>query len=448
MTSSSVTASSDAIRRRVGWSSFLGTKIEYYDFLLYSAAAAVIFNKIFFPALDPALGTIAALATLAVGYTGRLAGGLLFGHLGDKYGRKSVLMATMLVMGLSSGLIGLLPTYAEVGWVAGVLLLVLRVFQGLAAGGEYGGAVLMTAEHAKPGRRGLATSAVSMGAPTGSVLATGTMALITLLPEPQLLAWGWRVPFLFSFALLGLGLYLRYRVAESPVFLAARKESAPGSRAVPIVALLRRNPRQVLRGLAMAIGPFCGMGVLFVYMPSYATSIGYGRSQALLAVTIGTIASIGTAALFAVLSDKYGRRPVMLYCALATAVIVFPVFWLVNTGNPVLLTIAITLYTALVMIAGPTVMVILLSELFDTDVRYTGTSLVYQLSQMLGAGFSPVIAASLIALAGGGTNIGLVAGFVVIIALASSVAIWRAPETRDASLTTVGRRAEPVADVV
>jgi MFS family permease len=196
----------------------------------------------------------------------------------------------------------------------------------------------------------------------------------------------------------------------------------------------------------MAIGPFFGMGVLFVYIPSYATSIGYGRPQALLAVTIGTIASIGTAALFAVLSDKFGRRPIMLYCALATAVIVFPTFWLINTGSPALLTVAVTLYTALVMIAGPTVMVILLSELFDTDVRYTGTSLVYQFTQMVGSGFAPVIAASLIALAGGGTNIGLAAGFVVIIALASSVVIWRSPETRDASLTAVDERAEPVAD--
>lgn len=401
----------------------------------------MVFNKIFFPALDPVLGTIASLATLAIGYSARLAGGLLFGHFGDRYGRKSVLMVTMLMMGLASGLIGLLPTYEQVGWLAGFLLLLLRVLQGLAAGGEYGGAILMTAEHARPGRRGLATSAVSMGAPAGSVLATGTMAVITLLPEHQLLSWGWRVPFLLSFALLALGLYLRYRVSESPVFLATREQSTPVSAPAPIVTLLRRNPARVLRGVAMAVGPFCGQGVLFIYIASYATSIGYGRSQALLAVTIGTIGSIGTAALFAALSDRFGRRPIMLYSALATAAVVFPSFWLINTRSPVVLTIVIGLYTAFVMIAGTTVMPVILSELFDTDVRYTGVSLVYQFSQMLGSGFSPVIAASLLALAGGGTNIVLVAGFVVIVALASATVIWRAPETRDTALAAPRSRA-------
>jgi MFS family permease len=417
-------------------SSFLGTTIEYYDFLLYGTAAAVVFNKLFFPALDPVLGTIASLATLAVGYLARLAGGVLFGHYGDKYGRKSVLVVTMLVMGLSSGLIGLLPTYAQVGPVAGLLLLLLRVLQGLAVGGEYGGAVLMTAEHARPGRRGLATSAVSMGAPAGSVLATGTMALITLLPEEHLLSWGWRLPFLVSFVLLGLGLYLRFRITESPVFLAQRAATTRRPMKLPLAALLRSHPRQVFWGIAMAVGHFCGQGVLFIYIASYATGIGYSRAEALLAVTIGTVASIGTAAMFALLSDRIGRRPVVLYGALATALVAFPFFWIINLGSPLLLLVVIGLYIPLIMIAAPTVMPVLLSELFETDVRYTGVSLSYQFAQMIGSGFSPVIAASLLALAGGGTNFVLIAAFVVIVALGSALAVRRAPETRDVEFTT------------
>lgn len=426
----------------MGWSSFFGTTIEYYDFLLYGAAATVIFNKIFFPALDPVLGTIAALATLAVGYLARLAGGLLFGHYGDRYGRKSVLVVTMLVMGVSSGLIGLLPTYAQIGPASGILLLVLRIVQGLAVGGEFGGAVLMTAEHSRPGHRAIATSAVTMGAPAGSVLATGTMALITLLPEDQLLAWGWRVPFLFSFVLLGIGLYLRYRIAESPVFLELQQTAPRGG--LPLAVLLRRHWKRVVWGVAIAAGPFCGQGVLFIYIASYATSIGYTRPEALFAVTVGTIISVATAALFAALADRIGRRPVVLYGAISTAVVVFPFFWLINMHSTVALGIALGVYVPLVMIAALSVMPVLLSELFDTEVRYTGVSLAYQFAQAIGSGVAPLVAAALLVAAGGGTQVGLVAAFVVAVCAISAIAIWRVPETQDVELAAAGREGEPV----
>jgi MFS family permease len=426
-TGKSARSSTDALRRRVAASSFLGTMIEYYDFLLYGASAAVVFNVLFFPAMDPWLGTIASLTTLAAGYFARLLGGLISGHFGDRYGRKSVLVVTMLVMGLSSGLIGVLPTYAQIGPAAGLLLLFLRVVQGLAVGGEYGGAILMTAEHAAPGRRGFATGLVSAGAPAGSVLATGVMALVTTLPDEQLLSWGWRLPFLASFLLLGLGMYLRLRVTESPVFEERTASARPAG--TPLARLLRTSGRRVLWGVAIAVGPLVGQGVMFIYIVSYATSIGYSRPQALLGITIGTLGSVGTALVFARMSDRIGRRPIVVYGSVATAVAVFPVFWLVNLGNPVVLALVMVVYTPFVMIAALTALPALLSELFDTPVRFTGVSLTYQLAQVLGSGLSPVIAAALLAFGGGGTNSTWIAVFVVVVALFSAVAGWRLPET-------------------
>lgn len=270
--------------RRVAASSFLGTTIEYYDFLLYGTAAALVFNKVFFADLSPVIGTVVALATLAAGYVARLGGAVLFGHFGDRLGRKTVMLTTMLLMGITSGLIGLLPTYDQVGELAPLLLVVLRVLQGLAVGGEYGGAVLMTAEHATAvpataRHRGLASSAAAMGAPAGSVLATAAMSVVTLLPEPQLLSWGWRVPFLASFLLLAVGLYFRVRIAESPVFLAQQADPAPTG--APFVVLLRTHPGRLLKSIAFQVGPYCGQGVFGIFVISYAPTIGYPRGVAL-----------------------------------------------------------------------------------------------------------------------------------------------------------------------
>lgn len=427
--------------RRVALSSYLGTTIEYYDFLLYGTVAALVFTRVFFTGLSPLIGTIVALATLAAGYVARLVGAILFGHFGDRLGRKTVLITTMIVMGLSSGLIGVLPSYGQLGAAAPLLLLLLRLVQGLAVGGEFGGAVLMTAEHARAGRRGLAISAAALGAPTGSLLATGAVLLVTLLPDDQLLAWGWRLPFLASFALLALGLYFRARIPESPVFLADRERG--GHRPAPILELFRRNPRRLLLAVVVQVGPYCGQGVFGIFVVSYATSIGYPRSAALLATIVGLVGAIVMTPVFAAISDRIGRRPVLVFAGAGLAVTAYPVFLAINSRSTVLLIVAVAAYLALVMTATTSVGPVLLSELFPTSIRYTSVSMSYQLAQTIGSGFGPLIGASLLAVAGGGSKSWLIAAFLVAVGLLSALASRFLPETRAESLTTSSDHFDP-----
>ncbi|WP_206508960.1 MHS family MFS transporter [Rhodococcus sp. BGS-1C] len=417
--------------RRVALSSYLGTTIEYYDFLLYGTAAALVFNSVFFSNLSPVVGTIVSLSTLAAGYAARFVGAIVFGHFGDRLGRKNVMLVTMIAMGLSSGFIGVLPTYDQIGAAAPLLLVLMRLVQGLAVGGEYGGAVLMVSEHAKTGKRGLATSAAAMGAPTGSVLATAAMLWVASLPEDQMLSWGWRVPFLFSFALLALGMYFRARIKESPVFLANRAVQSP-PKGTPIVALLRSNPAVLLKSVLFQVGPYCGMGVFAIFVISYAPTIGYSRAAALTAVLIGTVTSIFTTPLYAALSDRIGRRPVVLGGIVSTGVLAYPIFYVIGLGNSTLLVACIAAYIAFVMTAVVGVAPVMLTELFSTDMRYTGVSTSYQLAQTIGSGFSPLIAVSLLAAAGGATW--PIALFLVLIAAVSAWAALTLPERSDQSL--------------
>lgn len=425
--------------RRVAVSSLLGTTIEYYDFLLYGTAAALIFNRVFFAGLPPWAGTIVALATLAAGYLARFAGAIVFGHFGDRLGRKAVLVTTMLVMGVTSGAIGLLPTFDQIGVAAPLILVVLRVLQGLAVGGEYGGAVLMTAEHAGTARRGLASSAAAMGAPTGSVLATGAMALVTLLPEDQLLSWGWRIPFLASFLLLGVGLYFRLRVGESPVFLSRRGGSRPAG--APIVAVLRDRPATVFKAVAALLGAMIGQGVFGIFIISYAPTIGYARGAALNAVLIGTLVSALATPAYAALSDRVGRKPVVVAGTVLMAVLAYPAFLLINSGSVGLLTLAVAVVLVFAMTPVTAVAPVMLSELFPTEVRYTGVSTSYQLASTA-SGFAPLLGASLLAAAGGGTNTALISAFVLVVALLSTLAVRWIPETRHRDLVDLS---EPTA---
>lgn len=432
--------------RRVALSGFLGTSIEYYDFLVYGTLATLLFNQIFFDNLSPLLGTIAALATLAAGYVARFAGAVVFGHFGDRIGRKSALMTTLIVMGIASGLIGLLPTQEQVGVAAPLMLLALRLVQGIAVGGEYGGAVLMTAEHAPAGRRGLTTSATIVGAPVGSTLATGTVLLLTaVLTEEQLISWGWRIPFVLSFALLGVGLYVRRRIVESPVFEEHKSgtEEAPA----PFLEVIRSHPRALLTGTALQLAALSGQGVFAIYVLSYATGMGYSRSTVLTAVLVGTIASMATTPLFASLSDRIGRRPVCFAGSAAATVLAFPLFWMIDLGNPGLLIPCLALYICLVMTSVTSVAPVLLSEIFPTHVRYTGVSTAYQLAVTIGSGLVPLAAASLVAAAGGSGY--LVATMLVVIGLVSLLALRAVPETAGNSFTTKGVSA-PVhsADIV
>ncbi|WNF01138.1 MFS transporter [Streptomyces luomodiensis] len=418
--------------RRVATSSYLGTTIEYYDFLLYATAAALVFNEVFFSGLSPWVGTIVALATLAVGYIARFAGAIVFGHFGDRLGRKAVLVTTMVIMGVTSGLIGLMPGSDQIGDAAPLLLVVLRILQGLAVGGEYGGAVLMTSEHADTKRRGLASSAAAMGAASGAVLATGAMTLVTLLPEDQLLAWGWRIPFLVSFLLVGVGLYFRLRIAESPVFLARREEHQPAG--APIVTLLRTHPVTVLMSTGFLLGATVGQGVFGIFIMSYAPAIGYAHSTTLSAVLVSTLIALVATPLFARLSDRIGRRPVVVGGTILMAALAHPAFLLINSGSAGLFMLAVAAVLVLAMTPVVAVAPVMLSELFPTQIRYTGVSTCYQLAHLM-AGFTPLIAASLLAAAGGGTNTGLISAFVLVISLLSTLAVWWIPETRTRDLT-------------
>lgn len=379
--------------RRVAVSSLLGTAIEYYDFLLYSTMTALVFNKVFFPASDPALGTIAAFGTLAAGYVARPIGGVLFGHFGDRIGRKSMLILTMGLMGAASFLIGVLPTYQAVGVIAPLLLVLLRVVQGVAIGGEWGGATLMVTEHAEPERRGFWNGIMQMGSPIGSLLSTGVVAVVAQLPDEELISWGWRIPFLASIALLAAGLYLRIGVSESPVFreAAAGAEFAP---TVPFLAVLRR-PANLLLACGIGIGPFALTALLSTYMISYTTTIGYARADAVTGLLFVSTTALIAIPLFSALSDRVGRRPVVLGGAVGIALLAWPIYALVDSGSVPALFAAMVLgqlpQSAMFAPLGA-----LLSEMFGTAVRYTGASMGYQLAALLGGGFTPLIASALL----------------------------------------------------
>lgn len=419
--------------RRILLSSYFGTTIEFYDFLLYATVAALVFNKVFFTNLSPVVGTIVSLATLAAGYVARLVGAILFGHYGDRLGRKSVMLTAMIVMGLSSGLIGLLPTYGQIGAAAPLLLVLLRLLQGLAVGGEYGGAVLMTAEHARTGRRGRSTSAAAIGAPSGALLANGAVILLTLLPGDALVTWGWRLPFIASFALLAVGLYFRSRIAESPVFRAdSTAHTAPRA---PIVELIRRHPGRILHSVLVQVGPYFGLSAFTTFVVVYATSIGYPSSAPLGAAMLGMAGMTVMTPVYAALSDRIGRRPLLIFAGIGLAVTAYPVFIAINSTSTALLILGVAGYSTFIMPAATAVAPVLLSELFPTGIRYTSMSVSYQLAQTIGAGFGPLIAASLLAAAGGGTQSWLVSAFLLAVGLVSAIAARYLPETHITSLT-------------
>ncbi|MCX4767797.1 MHS family MFS transporter [Streptomyces sp. NBC_01275] len=390
--------------RLVAASGLLGTAVEFYDFLVYGTVAALVFGELFFPGADPAVGTVAAFGTFAAGYVARPLGGILFGHYGDRLGRKSMLLLTMGLMGAASFLIGLLPTYDTIGVWAPVLLITLRVVQGIAIGGEWGGATLMVVEHAGNRRRGLWSSFTQMGAPLGSLISAAVVALVVTLPKDEFTAWGWRVPFLLSVVLLGVGLLVRLKVVESPLFAEVRKERAEAR--LPILDVLR-HPRPVLLACGVGIGAFTAQSLLTSYLISYATGIGYARPQVLTALTVSASVALVVLPCASALSDRIGRRPVVLAGALASAALAFPVLALIDSKSPGLLILAVVLGHGIAQstMYGP--LGALFSEMFGTRVRYTGASLGYQGATLVGAGFSPMIAGSLVAAGGSGAPVAL-----------------------------------------
>jgi MFS family permease len=427
--------------RRAAMSSFLGSVIEYYDFLLYATAAAVVFSKVFFANLDPLVATVASFGTFATGYLARPLGGVIFGHFGDLLGRKRMLVLTMTLMGVGSFLIGLLPTYAQIGQLAPIGLVLLRVLQGVAVGGEWGGAVLMSAEHATS-RRGLWASFTNAGAPCGMVLSTaaltGTAAVVG---QESFLAWGWRIPFLLSVALLGVGLFVRLKVSETPIFQSARRDGAP--RRPPILDVLRRHPRTLALGTGVGLSAFVAQATLTTFLVAYGVQSGFSRQTVLNSVTISSACAIVGILGWSAASDRFGRRPIVLAGAVLMAAFSFVLFPMVDSGNSVLLALALVLGQAVLqpMMYGP--LAALYAELFSTGSRYTGASLGYQLAA-LGAGIAPVVFAEIRSATGGAGTLA-VSGTLAGTCLLTVVCILALKETkgRDLASETVPRADAP-----
>jgi MFS family permease len=434
--------------RTVIASSYLGSTIEYYDFLLYATAAAVVFPKVFFSGMDDWVGVVAAYGTFAAGYVARPLGGIIFGHFGDKMGRKGMLIVSMLVMGVASTLIGLVPGASVAGPWGAVMLVILRVFQGIAVGGEWGGAALMALEHSEAGRRGFAASFVNAGAPTGAVLGTFIMGAFSSLPNAQFLAWGWRVPFLLSFVLLGVGMFVRLKVSESPIFKAALEQekreqgahaqavqagSAPVRREIPLLQVLRRPKTLIFTMLAGAAG-FALQVVLATFAVTFAVSKGADRQGVLYAYAAASLISIVFVVMGGRLSDKLGRRPVMIGGLVLFIAYLVPMFQLLSSNNIMLIFVAFAVGLMIhSTLFGP--LAAFVSEQFGTTSRYTGASLGYQLATLLGAGFTPGIVAQIFK--DSGQNTGSVVAYLAIMSVVSIVFILLTREPKNNDLQTV-----------
>ena len=425
----------DSAQRRALTAAAVGSALEWYDFFIYGTAAALVFGDLFFPKLDPTVGTLAAFATFGVGFIARPFGGLVFGHLGDKLGRKPVLVITLLMVGGGTFLIGVLPTYETAGLVAPALLVLLRLVQGFGAGAEYGGAVILAVEFAPPGKRGIFGSWAPIGVTIGNLLAAGVFWMVSQLPKEALLAWGWRIPFLLSIVLVLVGFYIRAKVTETPVFQEAVKKRKPARS--PVFEVFKRHPREMLVVIGARLGEN-GLGYLFpVFALSYLTkNLGVEKGTALTAIMTGHALSLITIPLFSALSDRIGRRPVYMGAAVFAGLWAFPFFALIDTKDPTLILVAMVPAIAIGVAGmfGP--QAAYFAELFGARLRYSGFAIARELGSILAGGIVPFVSAWLVASMNGAPW--GVAAYIIVVCVITVIALWFGPETYKVDLHDEG----------
>lgn len=420
----------------VAASSLAGTAVEWYDFFLYGTAAALVFNKLFFPSADPFISTMLAMGTFAAGFLARPLGAIVLGYLGDKKGRKATLVASLMLMGVSTTLIAIIPTYASIGIFAPLLLLLLRLIQGFALGGEWGGAVLLVSEYSNDSkRRAFWASWPNVGPPLGNLLAAGVLALLSAtLPQEQFLSWGWRIAFGLSALLVVIGLILRLYVEETPLFKAQQEKNKESNehKKSPLTVLLRGHWRQILIAAGSRMGENAGFYIYSLFIITYVTEILHlERGVGLTAVMIGQGVAVVAIPLMAILADKLGRRPILLTASGATVVWGFVFFALLDTKQtgPIILAAVGGL---LIFAAYSSVIGAFFSELFPTEVRYSGTSVSYNIASLVAGSLSPLIALALYQAFGTGLAIGL---YLAVMGLISIISVLCAKETKNIKLT-------------
>lgn len=428
--------------RKIAVASVIGTTVEWYDLFLFATASALVFNKIFFPSFDALVGTMLAFGTFAAAYVARMAGAALFGHFGDRMGRKSMLLTSLLTMGAATFAIGLLPDYATIGIAAPILLLVLRIIQGLALGGEWGGAVLMVVEHSPKDKRGFYGSLVQVGVPGGTLIANLVFLIIAgIMPEDALLAWGWRIPFLVSVILVAVGVYIRLTLEETPSFQAVKDAGAKAK--MPLAELLRKYWKQVLLGALATISTGTAFNILVAFGLTYGkTKLGFSTNEMLIAVLAACAVGIIMLPVFGKLSDKFGRKPLIIGGIVAEIVFAFPLFWLMDTRSLAGVVFGyILLMTAFCANYGP--IATFLAELFGSRVRYSGLSVAYMLAGLLGSAITPVVTTALLNATGQGSS---VAWFMIGSAVVSLVALLLLTETLRSNIDAIHEAPAEAAD--
>ncbi|GAB3810305.1 MFS transporter [Kribbella italica] len=419
---------------RVVGASLVGTTVEWYDFFLYGVAASVVFGDLFFPKGEQLTGTLLSFATFAVGFFARPIGGVVFGHFGDRIGRKNLLVLSLLMMGLATFAIGLLPTYAQVGALAPILLTVLRLIQGFALGGEWGGAVLIVSEHGDPARRGFWASWPQAGAPAGQLIANGVLAgLAAFQSDAAFNSWGWRIPFLLSAVLVLVGLWVRLRIEESPLFKQARANQEPSEK-IPFVEVITKYPREILTAMGARMAENVSYYIFTIVIATYAKDhLGLGKSFALNAVLIAAAIHFCAIPLWGALSDRIGRKPVYLFGAAGVGIWAFVFIAFVDTKNFALATLAVTVGLVLHgAMYGPQAS--FFTELFGTRVRYSGVSVGYQLASIVAGGLAPFIAVALLKAYDTGYAISI---YVAVCSVISLVAVMSYGETSKRDLAQV-----------